>query len=48
MSTDERLQKLLDNDPHKPLNPDSAYLTPTLPDYLWKLLHLKSFYVAIR
>ena len=44
MSTEEeRLQKLLDNDPHKPINPVSAYLTPTLPDYLWKLVAFEEF-----
>jgi hypothetical protein len=48
MSTDEQLQQHLDNDPQKPINPVSAYLTSMLPDYLWKLVHLKSSYVAIR
>jgi hypothetical protein len=35
MSTDEQLQQHLDNDPQKPINSVSAYLTLTLPDYLW-------------
>ena len=43
MSTDERLQQYLDNDPQKPINPVSAYLTPTLPDYLWKLVAFEEF-----
>jgi hypothetical protein len=43
MSTDEQLQRHLDNDPQKPINPVSAYLTPTLPDYLWKLVAFEEF-----
>jgi hypothetical protein len=43
MSSEEQLQRLLDNDPHKPINPVSAYLTPTLPDYLWKLVAFEEF-----
>jgi hypothetical protein len=43
MSTDEQLQQHLDNDPQKPINPVSAYLTPTLPDYLWKLVAFEEF-----
>src|SRR4030066_2496089 len=42
-TTDEELQQILDNDPHKPVNPVSAYLTPTLPDYLWKLVAFEEF-----
>jgi nitrile hydratase len=42
-TTDEELQQILDNDPHKPINPLSAYLTPTLPDYLWKLVAFEEF-----
>lgn len=40
---EERLQRYLDNDPQKPVNPVSAYLTPTLPDYLWKLVAFEGF-----
>jgi nitrile hydratase len=43
MSTEEELQHNLDTDPHKPINPVSAYLTPTLPDYLWKLVAFEEF-----
>ena len=43
MSTEEELQRLLDTDPHKPINPVSAYLTPTLPDYIWKLVAFEEF-----
>jgi nitrile hydratase len=43
MSSEEQLQHLLDGDPHKPVNPVSAYLTPTLPDYLWKLVAFEEF-----
>jgi nitrile hydratase len=43
MSTEEQLQRNLDNDPQKPINPVSAYLTPTLPDYLWKLVAFEEF-----
>src|ERR671925_2287765 len=40
---EEELQRLLDTDPQKPINPVSAYLTPTLPDYLWKLVAFEEF-----
>jgi nitrile hydratase alpha subunit len=40
---EEQLQRYLDNDPQKPVNPVSAYLTPTLPDYLWKLVAFEEF-----
>lgn len=43
MSTEEELQRHLDNDPQRPINPVSAYLTPTLPDYLWKLVAFEEF-----
>ena len=43
MATQEELQRLLDTDPHKPINPASAYLTPTLPDYIWKLVAFEEF-----
>src|SRR5919197_4400498 len=43
MSTDEQLQQHLDNDPQKPINPVSAYLTPTLLNYLWKLFAFEEF-----
>jgi hypothetical protein len=44
MSTEEeQLQRYLDNDPQKPVNPVSAYLTPTLPDYVWKLVAFEDF-----
>jgi hypothetical protein len=44
MSTEEeQLQRYLDNDPQKPVNPVSAYLTPTLPNYLWKLVAFEGF-----
>jgi Nitrile hydratase, alpha chain len=43
MSSDEELQQLVDEDPHKPINPVSAYLQPTLPDYLWKLVAFEEF-----
>src|SRR2546426_4893311 len=43
MSTDEQLQRHLDKDPQNPINRVSAYLTPTAPDYLWKLVAFEEF-----
>lgn len=45
-SNEEELQRILDNDPHKPVNSLSAYLEPTLPDYLWKFVAFEDFICA--